>query len=250
MVELRSVNDLNKYFERLNIAITMSPMWNALQSKTEYGSDKSEKGYQLVAKSMAANIARGLNLNVDLAEVLTMCKGVFFPVKGEQGKKCILQYMKQNNIQMTESDLAVAFVEYDLSQNGNIVTPELDALLKSVFNEQGETKVPEVQVARICNEVIEGVKRIERYSTIPQVDLLYGISKDVEHASIEQGKPTIGERTQRMFNATPRGDDTELPTEIREKIYSDLDTFIAFSNGNAINGICEYIGSDDEENLR
>ena len=61
MIQLMNVKDNKKYYERLNIGITMSNMWNSLQTKSEVGLDKSEKGYQQIAKTMAGNIARGLN---------------------------------------------------------------------------------------------------------------------------------------------------------------------------------------------
>ena len=83
MVQLVNVKNNQEYYERLNVGITMSNMWNSLQTKSEVGLDKSEKGYQEMAKIMAGNIARGLHLNVDLSEVLTMCLCSFFPAYGE-----------------------------------------------------------------------------------------------------------------------------------------------------------------------
>ena len=43
MIQLMNVKDNKKYYERLNIGITMSNMWNSLQTKSEVGLDKSEK---------------------------------------------------------------------------------------------------------------------------------------------------------------------------------------------------------------
>ena len=38
---------IRKYYERLKIGITMSNMWNSLQTKSEVGLDKSEKSQDL-----------------------------------------------------------------------------------------------------------------------------------------------------------------------------------------------------------
>lgn len=244
MVELMNVKDLDRYYERLNIGISMSTMWSTLQTKSEYGSDKSEKGYQQVGRTMAGNIARGLQLNPDLAEVLTMCKGAFFPIKGKQGKKCIMQYMKEHNMQMSEADLARNFIEYDLEQSGNVITPEFDGLLRELFDETTPPRTPEVQIARICSESIEGIKRIENNSTLKPVDLLYSFSKDIENESIKAGKPTPSAKLQTMLQRVPPETD-EISDEERRKIYEDLDTFVAYAEENKFDGIYSYIASDD-----
>ena len=144
----------------------MSKMWSTLQSKSEYGSNRSEKGYQLVAMTMAGNIARKLNINPDLAETLTMCRGAYFPAYGQEGKKVIMEYLKKHNINISESDLAREYVEYDLSQSGNVIAPEFDEMLRALFNENDTSNIPEVDLAKICSKTISDVKLVEQSSTI------------------------------------------------------------------------------------
>ena len=244
MIELREVNDENKYYERLNVGVMISTMWSTLQTKSEYGSNKSEKGYQLLAQSMARIIARELNANEDLSQVLTMCKGAFFPVKGKEGKKCIMEYMKNHNLEMSEADLARNFVEYDLFQSGNTITPKFDQLLKELFNEEHEANALEVQIARLCNKSVEEMKQIERYSNIKSVDLLYKLSEDVEKESIKAGKPTPSRKLEEMLKTVPVKEE-EISEEDKKQIFRDLDEFIEYTKGNIMTGIYEYIGSDD-----
>lgn len=246
MVTLRNVVDLDKYYERLNIGITMSKMWNTLQSKAEYGSDRSEKGYQQVAKSMAGNIARGLNLNPNLAEILTMCRGSYFPAYGKEGMRVIRQYLKEHNIDISEADLAREFVEYDLSQSGNTITPEFDSLLRELFDESVPPRTPEVQLARLCGDTIDKVKIVERNSNINQVNLLYSVSKDVENASVRAGRPTGSQKLDELLRIAPVKPE-RLGEDKVQSIYRDLDEFIEFAGQEKLEGVYEYIGTDEME---
>ena len=45
MGNLIQVKNLDEYYAKLNIGVSMSKMWNTLQSKAEYSSNRSEKGY-------------------------------------------------------------------------------------------------------------------------------------------------------------------------------------------------------------
>ncbi len=238
------VKDLDKYYEKLNIGISMSKMWNTLQSKAEYGSDKSEKGYQQVAKTMAGNIARGLGGNADLAEILTMCQGSYFPAYGEKGKAVIMQYLEEHGLPITESELARKYIEYDLAQSGNIITTEFDELLKELFDRGQATKTQEVQIARICEQTIADIKKIEQLSTMNQVDLLYRVSKDVEQCSIEAGVPKQSQKVKEMLKLLPETQ-IELGEKEKQKIYADLDSFMNFAGENKWEGIYEYIGTDE-----
>ena len=78
-MQLYKGKDLEKYYSRLKSGAEMSKMWKTLQNKSEYGSSMSEKGYQRVAVHMAWSVARVIDVNCDLAEALTMCKGACFP---------------------------------------------------------------------------------------------------------------------------------------------------------------------------
>lgn len=245
MIDLYNVKNLDNYYEKLNIGIGMSRMWNTLQTKSEYGSDRSERGYQLVAKSMAGSIARKLELNANIAEILTMCRGSFFPAKGQAGKKVVMQYLEDRNMNMSEFDLAREFVEYDLYESGNVITPEFDNLLKELFDTSLEAKTPEVQIARICGESIEGIKRIERNSTLNSVDLLYRFSKDIEDECVQSRRPTHSKKLQEMLEKLPPEEERQLTEDEKRKVYSKLDKFVKLSLGEPIEGVYKYIGTDD-----
>ena len=202
MINLMKVKDLKKYYEKLKIGVSMSKMWSTLQSKSEYGSNRSEKGYQLVAMTMAGNIARKLNINPDLAETLTMCRGAYFPAYGQEGKKVIMEYLKKHNINISESDLAREYVEYDLSQSGNVIAPEFDEMLRALFNENDTSNIPEVDLAKICSKTISDVKLVEQSSTIDQTDLLYKVSKDVESCSINAQRPMYSKKLEELISST------------------------------------------------
>lgn len=245
MINLVEINNNKNYYNILNKGISTSKIWDTLQTKTEYKSKKSEKGYQLVAKSMAGNIARGLQADTDLSEILTMCIGIYFPPKGEEGKKCILQYMENHGINISQMDLARKFVEYNLENNGNIISIELDNLLTELFNIEEEPHTLEVQIARVCSETINQIKQIEKHSGINIEQLLYNFSKDTEEASIRLQKPTKSPKLQEMLKSI-HVPDVKMSNEEKEKIFEILDTFIQYYKGE-LEGICRYIGTDDIE---
>lgn len=244
MIKLMSVKDNKAYYERLNVGITMSNMWNSLQTKSELGLNKSEKGYQLIAKAMAGNIARGLNLDPNLAECLTMCYGSFFPAYGKEGKKVIMQFLRDKGIEMSESDLARNYVEYDLYDSGNVITPEFDKYLQELFDDSRKPITPEVQVARLSAKTLSSIKRIEMNSKINKIDLLYAITKDVENNCINSGELVESLKLREMLQNVPERT-IELSNDIKKKIYEELSTFIEFVDGEPINGIYEYIGTDE-----
>lgn len=244
MVQLMNVKDNKKYYERLNIGITMSNMWNSLQTKSEVGLDKSEKGYQQIAKTMAGNIARGFNLDPNLAECLTMCYGSFFPAYGNEGKKVIMQFMRDKGIKMTEGDLARNYVEYDLYNSGNVITPEFDRYLQELFDDSKNAVTPEVQLARLVGQTLSSIKRIEMFSKINQIDLLYAVTKDVENNCINSRRLVQSPRLQKMLQSVPEHN-IEISNTTINKIYEDLTTFTKFADGELINGIYEYIGTDE-----
>lgn len=244
MIKLMNVKDNKAYYERLNVGITMSNMWNSLQTKSEVGLDKSEKGYQQIAKTMAGNIARGLKLDPNLVECLTMCYGSFFPAYGNEGKKVVMQFIKDKGIEMTEGDLARNYVEYDLYDSGNVITPEFDRYLQELFDDSKEVITPEVQLARLAGQTISSIKRIEMCSKINHVDLLYALTKDVENNCINSGRIVQSLKLQEMLKNVPERN-IEISNDVRKKIYNDLTTFMEFADGEPINGIYEYIGTDE-----
>ena len=216
----------------------------SLQTKSEVGLNKSEKGYQLIAKTMSGNIARGLNLDSNLAECLTMCYGSFFPAYGKEGKKVIMQFMRDKGIEISEADLARNYVEYDLYDSGNVITPEFDSYLQELFDDSRNPITPEVKLARLSEQTLSSIKRIEMNSKINKIDLLYAITKDVENNCINSGELVESPKLREMLQNVPERT-IELNDDIKKKIYEELSTFIEFADGEPINGIYEYIGTTE-----
>lgn len=244
MIQLMNVKDNKKYYERLNIGITMSNMWNSLQTKSEVGLDKSEKGYQQIAKTMAGNIARGLKLDPNLAECLTMCYGSFFPAYGTEGKKVIMQFMRDKGIEMSESDLARNYIEYALYNSGNVITPEFDQYLQELFDYSKEPITPEVKLARLCGKTLDSIKKIEMCSNINQVDLLYALTKDVENNCINSGRLVNSRKLQELLKGVPEHS-VELSDVKKKKIYEDVSILMEYADGEPIDGIYDYIGLNE-----
>lgn len=241
MIEPMVVIDNEKYFENLKLRIELSNMWNSLQNKFEFGLNKSEKGYQELARIMAKNISRGLDLNVNLAEILTMCIGSFFPSYGNKGKKIILEYMNEKQIEMSESDLAINYIEYDLYSSGNIISIDFDKYLKELFDDNAYTD--EVKVARFCNNIINLIKQMEIHSTIKS-DKLYEITQKIERECISKKSLEKNDGIKQLEETINKKDVEEIPLVIKKKIYKKLDAFIKYNNNN-LNGICEYIGLNE-----
>lgn len=241
MVPLMKVKDLDSYYERLNVGVSMSKMWNTLQTKAEYKTEKSEKGYQQVAKTMAGNIARGIGANADLAEILTMCQGAYFPAYGQAGKKAIMEYLRANGLNISEADLARQFVEYDLDQSGNVITPEFDNLLQELFDENKSSTTPEVQIAYVCGDTVKDVKAIEQLADINEVDLLYNASKDAEKTSIAAGTPTPSPKIKEMVASIPL-QERQISEDEKKVIFSKIDELIQFKGEEKLDGVFEYIG--------
>ena len=105
---------------------------------------------------------------------------------------------------------------------------------------------PEVQIAQICGDTIEDVKLIEEASQINQVDLLYRVSKDVEQSSIEAGVPMQSQKIKEMVKSIPESNKRMGEAE-EHQIYADLDTFIKFAGEDKLEGVYEYIGTDELE---
>lgn len=244
MIELINVNDNKKYYERLNINITMSRMWNTLQTKAETGLGRSEKGYQQIAKMMAGNIARGLGLNHDLAECLTMCYGSFFPSYGNEGKKAVMQFIQDNGMQISEADLARNFIEYNLYRSGSIITPEFDRYLQELFDNSKEPKTPEVKLARLCEKTISSIKKIEMNSQINQTDLFYNVIRDVEEHCINSRELVESPKLQEMLQVIPENTNM-LNDEIKEKTYKRLSMFMEDEKDDKINAVYRYIGANE-----
>lgn len=256
MVDLIEIKDEESYYKNLKFGIEMSKMWDILREKTEYGSKQLEIGYQMVACSMARTIAKSLGMNYVLAEILTMCKGAYFPPFGKQGRKVIMEYLKQNNIDISESDLAREYIENELYKSSNIITPKFDELLKNLFedldnhNIYENEDISEVNIARMCEEVINYIKIIEQNLKINSDNLLYKLSEHQENYCIETKKLEISPKIKKLLEAIPYTNEYEITVKDKNKIIEKIKHFIEFTkanDGSNIEGICDYIGTGNSQ---
>lgn len=253
MIKLTEVPNLEEYYKKLNVAVRISPIWNALQSKSEYGTRKSERGYQEIAKLMAAKIAIRLDKNVDLAEIMTMCKGAYFPACGEEGKKVVRQYLDEHGIDISDADLARNIIEYDLTRCNEIIAPEFDELLKELFDDSKPAKTPEIKIANLCNQTIKDIKIIAETSDIDSIELLYRIPKDVEECSINAGVPTQSRKLQELLKNAPPYERKKISEKDKSRIYDFINEFVAeeLSKGRTVlDGVYRYIKVSQVHDLR
>ena len=229
------------YYAKLNVGIGFSKMWNSLQEKSDYGRGKSERGYQLVAKTMAGNIARAIGADANLAEALTMCKGSYFPSYGKAGKKVILHYLRDRQIQISEQEFARSFVEFDMQKSGLIISKKFHQMLGQLFG--NETDVPiEVQIARVCSKTMEDIKNVEDFSKIDKVNLIYKVSQDVEQESKKAGKPVESPKLSELVSTI------DIPALVigkreKESIYEKLDKFRNLNMDEPMKGVYEYMST-------
>lgn len=246
MVQLMRVKDNKHYYERLVQGVELSMLWDSLQTKAEVWCGRSEKGYQNIAQIMAGNIARGLGLNANLAEILTMCRGTYFPAYGAYGKQVILQYMREHGLEMPEADLARNYIEFDLNQCGNIITPEFDQYLQELFDESKEPVTPEIKVARLCHKTLDIIKRQDAQSQKPGD--FFALTKDVENFCIQTGQIAESPKLQELLRTVPEynisPDDPRL-LKLKEKICKSLSEFIGFAE-EPMDGIYDYFGFDEQ----
>ncbi len=246
MAELVEVNNPNEYYKKLKMRLDLSSMWYSLQGKSEYGSDRSEMGYQMTARSLAGGLARRLHLNDDLAELLSMCRGSVFPAYGNQGMDVMAEAMNENGIHMSREEFARKYVEYNINSGGGKVSKDLDILLRDLFAGKEEGTAPEVVLANICYDTVEDAKRIENYSSIDDVDLLYRVTRDVEEESMKNGKPTRSKKLGKMMESVPKDAEREMGENERAKIREYIQSFVDYY-GKDEKAFYEYMTVDGPE---
>ncbi len=235
MATLIKVKDIHKYYINLRHSLDYCEFWHTLQYKTEYG--PSERGYQYIAMYTAGTLALYLDCDDDLAEILTMCLGSVFPPYGEAGLVCVIDYMKEKGLYISTSDLAINYIEETLKKDGNIITPEFDALLHELFSDNVETM--EVQIARLCHDMIKKIKIIENNSNKNRHDLLDQIPNEIEKATKENHVLTNSSILEELYNNLSVINKLSLTAQQYQRCISSLDELS--DNGYNLEGIYEYI---------
>lgn len=235
-------DDLPRYYRRLNDHMEMSSMWRNLQVKAEAGSTRSEKGYQMIAKSMAGRIARDLGYNPEKAEVLSACVGTYFPPYGQEGKRLIEQYLTKRDIGVDVSTLAIDSIE-DYISTRLFVASDLDASLREYYSGAllENLQTPEVGVVRICQDAISKIKMVERFSNIDGGELLFNTSEDIVNASKAAGKPVKSAKLEQLVQSVSGKVEDRMTDEEKAEMIKNIDGFVkAFGK----EGIYKYLSTD------
>ncbi|MCD8027237.1 MAG: hypothetical protein LUF02_00920 [Erysipelotrichaceae bacterium] len=237
-------NTFGYYFE-LRRRLEYNILWDSLKYKTEYGA--AERGYQYIAVYTAGNLALYLDCDDDLAEILTMCLASFFPSYGEAGLECVIDYMKEKGLFTSTSDLAINYIEDRLEIEGVVIAPEFDVLLHELFD--GNERTMEIQIARLCHDMIKKIKIVENNSNKNRHDLLNQIPDEIQKATKENHVLTNSSTLEQLYNNLTTIHKPSLTTEQYQKCISILDEFC--DNGNNIEGIYEYMsyGFNDEKSI-
>lgn len=174
--------DLDRYYSRICEFLEMSSFWRNLQYKAEYGSTRSEKGYQMIAKSMVEIIARNLGYHVDKAVALSMAVGCCFPKYGKTGIKLIKEYIKDKNFDITH--LEIGTIEEYINKRLFIATDFHQMLLAYYSN---DISIPEVLLVLTVQDTIRKIKLVERYGHY-EGNLLYDVSVEMKSLCKQEGR--------------------------------------------------------------
>lgn len=151
--------DFEDYLNEQNQDFDNTIVWNTLQGKSEYGSKKSEKGYQKIAAIKATLMAKKLGLNEERTSFYTKCLGAAFPVYGKEGKKCLEEYAKTYNLFFDEKEIYTSVIEESLDSSGGFVFEGLREILLELFDKTKDSQIQEVELAKLYHEQMEILKK-------------------------------------------------------------------------------------------
>lgn len=214
----------------------------ALAKKAEAGSARSEKGYQMLAVSTARGIAEALGYDANKAATVSLCVGIGFPRGGKEGMATVTEYALAHGAAIDPKTLGAEAAMHMLCKWMPVATDLTHALDAYCSNSPTEAiACPEVRSVRICQEMLERVKRAEYFLGADGGKLLYDSSEETIAASRQAGVPTLGatllEMTKELPEIPPR-----MTAEERAEILAGVDEFVryyAFPEG-----LYRYVRSD------
>ena len=156
--------DFEEYLDEQNQDFDGTTLWKVLQGKSEYGLEKSEKGYQTIATLKASLMASRLGLNVERASFYTKCLGAAFPAYGKEGEKCLKEYAEAHNLTFDKKEIYASVIEESLDWSGGFVFEGLREILLELFDSSKDSNIHEVELAKLCHEQMEILKIYDRTS--------------------------------------------------------------------------------------
>ena len=233
---------LERYYKRVIEYLEMSSFWRNLQYKAEAGTTRSEKGYQMIAKSMVERTARALGYDEGKATALSMCVGCAFPVYGKEGMREIIHYIKRNSIDLDPDLILIGCIE-DYIGVRLFVATDLDAVLREYYLTASLEQIttPEVLLVRVCQDAISKVKLVERFSKVNGGELLYSVSQEIEELSKQAGKPMPSASLDQMIRSLEIVEEDRMTAGECEAVAEAIRGFIqAFGK----EGVYKYIPID------
>ncbi len=234
------------YFKKMNEVFRFFPIWNALQSKSDYGLDGNAYVDQLLAKDLAEQLARALGANCDKAMVITAMAGSYFPPKGHQGELLIKEYIKEHQIEISEEDVPRLVLEFAVNRKGIIVSTQLDELLKAVFAaEPPENISTEAAIARYCQDIIKKARIVRQFSNVNWRKLIHAsIDEAIAFAKTHQALVPLSSLEEAYRDASQHIQYPPLPDGVKDYMRSGIDIF-SLREQSRLFGIARFAASPD-----
>ena len=218
---------MEQYYRRIIDHLEITSIWRSLAGKAEAGSTRSEKGYQLIALSMASKIADALHLSQAKAMAISMCVGCGFPTYGQEGRALIAQYVTEHNLDIDLSILEVLVVE-DYISTRLFVASELDQVLREYYSPipTAQLKTPEVAVVRVCQDAVRKIKRLEYYTAADGGALLLETSETLPEKCRLAGKPVVSQKLTDLTKDLPEYPQNRMTEQERAARMDDIKDFV------------------------
>ena len=225
VVRLMNVENIDSYWKRVSQSLSLGDSF--LRGKAEYDSVCSELGIQKGVLYAADRQARKHGLNPDIVSVLCQATGYCFPNRGHAEMAVIKEFITENKLNIPLDTFEVDAIEYNLYNMGNVVTPQLDELLRKYYSD--DESVEEVNLVRF----------LQKYLNINREEL-----KAV--SAYEAGK-TVGnimDRAEYEYETSYRPLPNYVPIVVtqgvRDQIIKDLREFIEWE-GSEVTGIYKCV---------
>lgn len=234
-VPVYAVKDDKVYYQQaldtLNIASYLPN--GGLGTRAEAGSSRAELGFQKVAQQTARRIARNLGCSAVKAECLTLLVGSFFPKYGHANLPLLLEILNENlgrEEKLTMEEFGVRFLEYYLGKNQGFIAPDLDVCLRAYF--AGDDSIPEVDIARFCQQMVMDVKRAELLLLPEHPGALLNQASE---ESISGSKTGMLQPSAALTRLQPALSEVEFPA-LTEEAKKEVRDRVA--------GLCKYFGNE------
>ncbi len=239
MIKNYPPEDMPRYYKRIREYFEMKMPHSALAGKADLGSNRSEKGYQIIAASACGRIARNLGASEDKAEALSLAVGQFFPKYGMAGLEAVKEYITKNNIALDLDTLGVKLVEQMIGVR-LFVAAELVEKLRQYFG--GDDSDPEVRIVRFVQQTIKDVKIAEKYFNGYPGDLLFNVSEEIGNLAKENGKITPSRILEQYRAQIDAYQAPVLTEEQKQEVFKEIDGFVSgFRNETPETAVLIYI---------